>query len=102
MKKDITNMLMPNVKEVMDRGNTPYERIMDGDKLLNPIEKGKPYLSVGLNRRTRRAGVSNTLKNNKRGIRLIITNIGKGRFTKTKIVRQVIGDKQIFHNVLVN
>ena len=74
------------VNDAMGKPNTPYQKIMDDDELLNPITKERPYFSISVNRRElkRRLRLS-TLKNNKKGTRLIVTNINKGVFMKTLI-----------------
>ena len=70
--------------------NVPYvKQYNDKKELLNPITKDNPYLTNGpttsqQNREFKRP------RNNKKGIRLIVTNIGKGQFVKTIVKQQII------------
>ena len=92
------------VKNALQQKNVPYERIEDDEgNLLNPITKTNPYYSMSVSRRElKRRLRMGKLKNNSKGNRIIITDIGGGRFMKTNIVRQTEGNKQIFHNVIKN
>ena len=81
--------------------NKPYVKKYDGTKLLNPITKKRPYLHANQSVRDVKQSTKPT-KNNKKGIRLIVTNIGKGVFVKYKVIRQFIGSKAIVHFHLCN
>lgn len=74
--------------------NIPYEKIFnDEGELANPILKGNPYLNPFMNRRDKRALIRKATKNpknNKKGIRLIVTPFAKGKFVKTVITKQRI------------
>lgn len=74
--------------------NIPYRKIFnDEGELVNPITKGNPYLMPFMNRRQKKALIRQATrhpKNNKKGIRLIVTPFAKGKFTKTEVVRQRI------------
>ncbi len=86
--------------------NTPYRKQYDENGILtNPITKIKSYLHPFPNRRVRKAMVKNNFpKNNKKGIRLIVTPIinseGKREFVKTYVSLQKIGNKTIQHNLI--
>lgn len=83
--------------------NIPYRKIFNSEgELANPITKRDPYRSPFMNRRQKRALIRKATqnpKNNKRGARVIITPFAKGKFVKTHVVQQRIGDKVIFHNI---
>ena len=68
--------------------NTPYVKKYDGTKLLNPITKENPYLHEYPTVREEESQ-NKAVVNNKKGIRLVVTNLGKGVFMKTKIIRTV-------------
>lgn len=82
--------------------NIPYKRIYNSEgELANPIVKGRPYLNPFMNRRSKRQLIRKATKNpknNKRGARIIITPFAKGKFIKTHVIQQRIGNKVIFHN----
>jgi len=74
--------------------NTPYVKILDakGD-VANPITKENPFNTVFLNGKQRRDAVKKATKNpknNKKGVRVVITNLGGGQFTKTYVRKQRI------------
>jgi len=83
--------------------NIPYTRILnDEGELANPITKGNPYLSPFMNRRQKKSMIRKATrhpKNNKRGVRLIVTPFAKGKFVKTNVVKQYVDGKVIIHNV---
>ena len=69
--------------------NIPYVKEYDKEKILtNPITKEDPYMhkfmSVPRIKRARKKIV-----NNKKGVRVIITDLGKGVFTKYKVTTQL-------------
>lgn len=74
--------------------NIPYKKIYnDEGELANPITKADPYLTPFLNRRQKKALIRQATrhpKNNKKGIRLIVTPFAKGKFVKTHIEKQFI------------
>jgi hypothetical protein len=81
------------------RVNIPYVKHYneEGD-LINPIANGKSFINVLPNRKTRRfLSRAHKSKNNKKGVRLVVTKIGPMEFFKTKLVKQRIGDKLITH-----
>lgn len=73
--------------------NQPYKKIIneEGD-LANPISKYNPYLHLFPSRSQRRKmlKLGKEPKNNKKGIRLVVTKVGVKDFIKTKVVRQHI------------
>ena len=78
--------------------NVPYKKVHINGVLINPITKEEPYLHKYPNAsRLKKLLVNPHPKNNKKGCRLIITYIGEGKFTKTFITKQRIGDKVIQH-----
>lgn len=81
--------------------NEPYKKLYDQDgKLINPITKTSPLITKFPNRRQRRdmaLRMNKPPKNNKKGIRLIVTNIGKSKFIKTYVEKQKIGNKVVEH-----
>lgn len=79
--------------------NIPYVKIenSEGD-LANPITKGNPYKNFFLNRRGRKALLKKATKhpkNNKKGTRLVVTEFAKGKFIKTKVVKQQIASNTV-------
>lgn len=74
--------------------NIPYRKIFnDEGEWVNKITKGNPYLMPFMNRQQRKALIRKATrnpKNNKRGIRLIVTPFAKGKFLKTYITKQRI------------
>jgi hypothetical protein len=58
-------------------------------ELSNPITKDKPYLHSDFSTGAKKA-MKKESKNNKKGIRLVVTNVGKGVFTKYKLHKQLI------------
>lgn len=70
--------------------NIPYvKQYNDQKELLNPITKDKPYLTNGPTTSQQKREFKSP-RNNKKGIRLITTNIGKGQFVKTRVTQQII------------
>jgi len=59
--------------------NTPYVKKYDGKVLTNPITKEKPYINFR-GRDSSPEGSSNT-----KSVKLVITNLGKGLFCKSKV-----------------
>lgn len=85
--------------------NIPYKKIFNSEgDLANPITKGNPYLNPFMNRRAKKAlirSVTRNPKNNKKGIRLVVSRLKNNTFTKTRVVKQVLpSGKTIIHNVL--
>lgn len=82
--------------------NEPYVKLYDANGICtNPLEKTYPS-NMFPNRRARRNMLlrsTNFPTNNKKGIKLIVSNIGRGVFTKYKAILQTIGNKQITHYV---
>lgn len=80
--------------------NVPYIKQYDSNGICtNPIEKSYPS-NIFPNRSSRRHLALRSTKhptNNKKGIRLVVTNIGKGQFVKYTMNTQVIGKKRIIH-----
>ena len=74
--------------------NIPYELILNDEGIVaNPIKKGNPYLNPFMNRRDKKAMIRKATrhpKNNKKGVRLIVTPFAKGKFLKTFIEKQFI------------
>ena len=72
--------------------NIPYRKILnDEGDLVNPITKEEPYITAFITRGQMDNLVKSATrnpKNNKRGIRLIVTKTGKGEFTKTEVTKQ--------------
>ena len=69
--------------------NKPYVKLYRVDDsgheiLINPITKANPYIHFP------RVPSAKKTSNNKKGIHLIITNIGKGVFTKYRGYQQLI------------
>ena len=62
----------------------PYVKKMDGDKCLNPITKDNPYLFMPIPK------VVKNSKNNSKGWRVTIVNLGKGVFAKYHSYKQLI------------
>ena len=88
--------------------NKPYVKQYDSiGNLLNPITKEQPYLHQFDSTLSKRR-LLKTPKNNKKGIRLIVTYIAKGIFTKYKVVCQKFseankkGKKEINHYIPIN
>jgi hypothetical protein len=87
--------------------NTPYVKKYGNNGLVaNPITKQNPYLHQHENTIDVRNSMKNS-KNNKKGIRLVVRNLGKGVFAKYKVVTQFFqkpnfkGKKQINHYIPV-
>lgn len=83
--------------------NIPYEKIYNQEgELANPITKGDPYLNPFMSRREKRRLIRKATKhpkNNKKGVRLIVTKFARGKFVKTYVERQVTPEgKVIIHN----
>lgn len=74
--------------------NIPYKKILnDEGVLVNPITKEDPYLNNFMSGEQKRSLIKKATKhpkNNKKGIRLVITPFAKGKFTKTEVVKQRI------------
>lgn len=74
--------------------NIPYKKILnDEGDLVNPITKGDPYINHFMSGEQKRSLIKKATKhpkNNKKGIRLVVTPFAKDKFTKTEIVRQTI------------
>jgi hypothetical protein len=88
---EVVNEELPKVDFSAIR-NFPYKKIFNEEgELANPITKTNPYRHIFPNRRTRRAMMkaNKQPKNNKKGIRLIVTRVGN-EFVKTKVVKQFI------------
>lgn len=87
--------------------NRPYVKQYDANgDLLNPIvdyfsskRVTKDFPSGFPNRRERRAVLVNSPRglSNKKGLQLVVTNLGRGRFMKHKRTTQKIEDKTIIH-----
>lgn len=75
--------------------NKPYVKEMDGDKCLNPITKENPYRTF-LKQPKRKS-----VKNNKKGVRLLIMNVGRGVFAKYFIREQTVFDKKTGRNKVI-
>lgn len=83
--------------------NIPYEKIYNQEgELANPITKGDPYLNPFMNRREKKRLIRKATKhpkNNKKGVRLIVTKFARGKFVKTYVEKQVTPEgKVIIHN----
>lgn len=87
--------------------NKPYVKLYrtddDGYKtLINPITKDRPYISFPTKRKSKNAS------NNKKGIRLVVLNVGKGVFVKYEVKEQFIAikgsrkKKRVLHYVETN
>lgn len=75
--------------------NIPYKRIEGKDgTLTNPIKVFEPYLNIFPNRQQRHA--KQTGKYNSAGTRIIITNLGRGIFIKTAVIKQAVRIKNTF------
>ena len=74
--------------------NIPYQKIFnDEDEAANLITKNDPYLTPFLNRRQKKALTRKSTKhpkNNKKGIRILVTPLAKGKFIKTRVEKQHI------------
>jgi len=69
--------------------NKPYVKEYKEGVLTNPIEK--QYLHTEVNRSTRREG-KKRMFSNKKGIQLVVVNLGRGKFYKVKkILKQFKG-----------
>lgn len=74
--------------------NKPYVKEYDSKGIItNPITKEKPYLHFHNSVSKVKKDFKPT-KNNKKGIRLIVTHIGGNIFTKYKQIRQRISNKR--------
>jgi hypothetical protein len=79
--------------------NAPYIKVYNElGELVNPITKQNPFISEGLNRSQRRVKQSR-LYNNKKSCKMIVTNLGKGVFAKTRILVHQFHGKQIIQYV---
>ena len=84
-----------------------YKNVGGINFLQNPITKDKPYLTqYPTVRQLKKSFTTTHPKNNKKGIRLVITKLGKGVFIKTRVFKQheltENGDlKVIHHNIIV-
>ena len=90
VSKELTDAQMSKMRPK----NIPYKKVYNSEgKLANPIEAGNLYLNPFLNRRGMKTLVKKATKhpkNNKKGIRLIVTPFAKGKFVKTEVVKQRI------------
>lgn len=81
--------------------NVPYVKVMDGNKITNPITKDNPYLHPFKSREKPKKP-----RNNKKGVRLLIVNYGFGKIYKHYVFDQIIstksGNKTITHYVDAN
>ena len=76
--------------------NTPYVKEYKKGVLTNPIEK--QYLHQGLNRSLRRDD-KKRLFSNKKGLQLVVVNLGKGKFYKAKRVLTHLKGKTLVNYV---
>lgn len=78
--------------------NKPYVRIHNEFGVLtNPITKDNPYISGS----SQKVKSSPRKSNNRRGVGLVVAQIGKLSFAKYRIVKQQIENRLIVHSVLV-
>ena len=86
---DTVNDTLPQIPT-----NVPYRKILDKEgNIVNPITKEEPYLTAFMSRQQIDELIKKSTKhpkNNKKGIRIVITPFAKGKFTKTEIVKQYI------------
>lgn len=83
--------------------NVPYKKAHINGVLINAITKEEPYLhKYPSTSKVKKMLANPHPKNNKRGIRLVVTNVGKGKFTKTVIFKQYVDGKFIQHYKLKN
>ena len=91
-KKELT--LEETKEAVAALRNVPYVKIKDakGD-VVNPITKEEPYRTMFSNGKQRRDAIKRVTKNpknNKKGARVVVTNLGGGQFTKSHVRAQHI------------
>ncbi len=79
--------------------NKPYVKIWNDKKeLTNPITKNKPYIHLHESQSIKKRNLKN-VTNNKKGIRLIVTQIEKGVFIVYKITKQLIFENNIYQKI---
>lgn len=64
--------------------NKPYVKQFENGVCVNPITKENPYLHRFNNTSVEKREYKNN-SNNKKGVRMVVTNMGKGLFCKTTI-----------------
>ena len=91
-KKELT--LEETKEAVAALRNVPYVKIKDSEgNVVNPITKEDPYINYFKSGKERRAEIERETKNpknNKKGVRVVITNLGGGQFTKSYVRKQNI------------
>ncbi|WP_339896469.1 hypothetical protein [uncultured Algibacter sp.] len=72
--------------------NKPYlKKYSENGLLINPITKEKPYLNLFRTSKSKRDELKES-KNNSKSYRLVVTNLGKGLFSKVTFRRVVFID----------
>lgn len=98
-KEEVVEELTDEELARMVPKNTPYVKIKNSEgDLVNPITKADPYINFFMGRRQRKALLRKATKhpkNNKKGIRLLVTKFAKGKFLKTNVVKQNIKAKTV-------
>jgi hypothetical protein len=74
----------------------PYVKVVSDitGEITNPITKTNPYLHPRVGK------INKSSRNNKKGIRLVIMNYGRGLFVKYKYVAQLEKDENGFNKTI--
>lgn len=98
-KEEVVEELTDEELARMMPKNTPYVKIKNSEgDLANPITKADPYVNFFMGRRERKALLKKATKhpkNNKKGVRLLVTKFSKGRFVKTNVTKQRVASNVV-------